>query len=55
MIDFDRLRVMDAPRARAYLGDGNYGGLYQRPDADMDAIWEVAVAETRAAMEGPWQ
>ena len=39
-------------RAREILGDGNFGGLYQRPDADMLAIWEVATAETRAQLEG---
>jgi creatinine amidohydrolase len=54
MIDFDRMRVMDPKGVRDYLGEGNFGGLFQRPDADMLAIWEVAVAETRALMEGPW-
>ena len=32
---------------REYLGDGNYGGLYQRPDEDMMAIWEVKVISSR--------
>ncbi|KAB0676813.1 creatininase family protein [Aureimonas leprariae] len=54
MIDFDRMRVMSPKAVRDYLGEGNFGGLFQRPDADMLAIWEVAVAETRALMEGPW-
>ena len=54
MVDFDRMRVMAPPAVRDLLGDGNFGGLYQRPDADMLAIWEVAVAETRAVLEGPW-
>lgn len=54
LVDFDRLRALDPAGARAYLGDGNYGGLYQRPDEDMAAIWAVAVAETRRAIEGPW-
>ena len=39
---------------RQYVGDGNFGGYYQRPDADMQAIWEVAVAETRAVIAGGW-
>ena len=44
-----------APKAlRAYLGDGNFGGYYQRPDEDMLAIWQVAVEETRELLEGPW-
>ncbi len=39
---------------RAVLGDGNFGGHYERSDAEMLAIWDVAVAETRALIEGPW-
>ncbi|MCQ8781444.1 creatininase family protein [Mangrovibrevibacter kandeliae] len=54
MIEFDRMRVMDPQAVRSYLGDGNFGGYYEKPDAEMLAIWEVAVAETRALMEGPW-
>ena len=54
MVDFDRMRVMAPTGVRALLGDGNFGGLYERPDSDMLAIWAVAVAETRAVLEGPW-
>jgi creatinine amidohydrolase len=54
MVALDRLRVMGPGAARDLLGDGNYGGLDQRPDDDMLAIWQVAVAETRRALEGPW-
>ena len=55
MIDLARMRLLDPVALRAYLGDGNFGGFYQRPDEDMLAIWAVAVAETRALLEGPWQ
>ena len=54
MIDLDRMRLMSPEKVRAYLGDGNFGGYYERPDEDMLAIWQVAVAETRALLEGPW-
>jgi creatinine amidohydrolase len=54
MIDLARLRVMDPDGVRAYLGDGNFGGYYERPDEEMQAIWDVAVAETRALLEGAW-
>ena len=54
MVDFDRMRVMGPAAVRALLGDGNFGGYYERPDDDMLAIWSVAVAETRALLEGPW-
>jgi len=39
---------------RAVYGDGNYGGLYQRPDDEMLAIWQVAVDETRALLDEDW-
>ncbi len=43
------------PRMRALIGDGNYGGRYQRPDEDMLAIWAVAVEETRALIADGWR
>ena len=54
MTDLERLRQLGPAEVRAQLGDGNYGGRYQRPDADMQAIWDVAVAETRAVIDGAW-
>lgn len=54
MIDLARMRLMDPKAVRAYLGDGNFGGYYQRSDDEMQVMWDVAVAETRALMEGPW-
>ena len=55
MVDLARMRLMTPRAVRDYLGDGNFGGYYERPDADMQAIWDIAVAETRALLEGPWQ
>ncbi len=37
-----------------YGGYGNYGGYYQRPDAEMLALWDVAVTETRALIAEGW-
>jgi creatinine amidohydrolase len=54
MVDLDRLRTLSPAEARRLLGDGNFGGLYERPDADMLAIWEIAIAETRALLEDGW-
>ena len=54
MADLDRLRLMGPAQVRAALGDGNYGGLYRRPEAELEALWREAVEETRAAIEGPW-
>lgn len=55
MVDFDEMRVQDPAGVRAMLGDGNFGGYYQRPDDEMQAIWDIAVAETRSLMEGGWK
>jgi len=41
-------------KMRAIFGDGNYGGYYQRSDAEVLAVWESAVAETRALIEEGW-
>lgn len=51
MVDLVALRKLDPTRAKAYLGDGNYGGFYQRPDEEMLAIWQVALAETREIID----
>jgi creatinine amidohydrolase len=54
MVDLATVRVLDPPALRRYLGDGNYGGAYERPDDEMLAIWRVAVEETRALLTGSW-
>jgi creatinine amidohydrolase len=47
IISLAELRKMNPAQARQYLGDGNYGGRYQRSDDDMQAIWDMAVSELR--------
>jgi creatinine amidohydrolase len=54
MIDLGRMRTMDAGAVRAYLGDGNFGGDYEKPDEHMREVWRAGVEETREAIEGPW-
>jgi creatinine amidohydrolase len=54
MIDLARIRLMSPKAVRDYLGDGNFGGYYERPDEDMQTIWDIAVEETRDLLEGPW-
>lgn len=54
MADLDRLRVLPPGGVREALGDGNFGGLYGRPDEEMLAIWRVAVEETRDLLEDGW-
>jgi creatinine amidohydrolase len=55
MIDIARMRLMDAAAVRAYLGDGNFGGAYEKPDDQMMTVWRTGVEETREALEGPWE
>jgi len=54
MVDYGRLRDRDADGVRELIGDGNFGGLYAKPDDVMEKLWAVAVAETRALLEGDW-
>ena len=52
--DMTLQRQMAPRELRAFLKDGNYGGLYQRPDEDLLAIWKVGVEETRALLTDDW-
>ncbi len=53
-VPFDRLRDRNAAAVRDLIGDGNYGGVYQKPDAETERLWSIAVEETRAQLEGNW-
>jgi creatinine amidohydrolase len=54
MMDQQRFLQLDPVAKKVLLGDGNYGGLYQRSDRDMAAVWEVAIAETRSLIADGW-
>ncbi|WFR95354.1 creatininase family protein [Rhizobium tumorigenes] len=54
MVDLAHMRAMNPEGVKALLGDGNFGGYYERPDEEMQAIWDVAVTETRQLLEGGW-
>ena len=54
MVDMARVRALDPVALRQYLGDGNFGGMYQRSDDEMLALWQIAVDETRALLTGSW-
>jgi len=41
----------DPTDIRRALGDGTFGGSYQRPDDEMQSLWEVAVAEVRDLLD----
>jgi creatinine amidohydrolase len=40
---------------RRLLGDGCFGGFYERPDEDVFALWRVGVDEARGLLEVGWE
>ena len=54
MIDPAHVKQLRPIEAREYLGDGNYGGLYQRSDDEMNQLWQIGVKETRTVIEEGW-
>lgn len=48
------LRLLNPEEVRKLLQDGNFAGVYDKPDEVMQELWQVAVEETRDALEGPW-
>lgn len=55
MANMSKMAVLNSQGTRDYLVDGNMGGLYQRADDEMLALWEVAIAETTALIEEGWE
>ena len=51
MVDTGRLGTLPPFEVRNLLEDGSYGGRLACSDADMAALWAVAVAETRELLE----
>ena len=51
MVDWSAFSQRGPAEVREQLGDGNFGGRYVRPDEDVLALWQVAVAETRELIE----
>ncbi len=51
MVDWPAISQGGPAEVRRQLGDGNFGGRYVRPDADVLEVWRVAVEETRELIE----
>jgi creatinine amidohydrolase len=49
-----KLRGVGAMEYRRQIGDGNFGGYYERSDEEMIALWAVAVDETRELIDRNW-
>ena len=41
-------------RIREILGDGTFGGAYERPDEEMLELWSTAVDEVRELLDSGW-
>jgi creatinine amidohydrolase len=54
-VDFALMRASGPDAVRHLLGDGSFGGVYQKPDETMADLWATGVQEVRDALEGPWQ
>src|SRR6476646_6466416 len=53
MTPVEQIRMMDPVALKKHLGDGNFGGRYQRSDAEVLALWQVAVEETARCSMAP--
>lgn len=53
-VDLTGREKLSAEAFRERLGDGSFGGWYERPDQELLAIWDIAVGETRALLERGW-
>ncbi|WP_153769918.1 creatininase family protein [Labrenzia sp. CE80] len=54
LFDFAMMRASPPEELRTLIGDGAFGGPYQRSDEDMLALWKIGVEEVREALSGPW-
>ena len=51
-VDLNLLRTLPPGGVKDLIGDGNYGGAYQKPDEQVLAVWRTGVEETRAVIGG---
>jgi len=53
-LDDDALQESDPRAFRELAGDGSFGGPYERPEEDLDRVWQSAVLEARDRLENGW-
>ncbi len=53
-IEVSKVHSLSPDRVRQYIGDGNFAGVYQKPDEEMLALWRTGVEETRNAIAHGW-
>jgi creatinine amidohydrolase len=54
-LDEHAYRVAGPDQIRDVIGDGVFGGAYQRPDEDVLRVWRAGVAEVRGLLESGWR
>lgn len=54
MHDAEYLRRLNFQELRACIGLGNCGGVFHKPDEDMDKVWQMGVAEVRRVIDEDW-
>ncbi|MFN2627156.1 MAG: creatininase family protein [Gaiellaceae bacterium] len=55
MVDVSAFRQSDPSDVRTLLGDGSFGGLYERPDEDVLRVWAAGVEEVRGLLADGWR
>ncbi len=55
MADTSTMRESDPADLRKLLGDGSFGGLYERPDEDVLRVWQAGVEEVRELLANGWR
>ena len=55
MADVSAMRETDPADLRKLLGDGSFGGLYERPDEDVLRVWQAGVEEVRGLLADGWR
>ena len=54
MVDLAAMRRRDPVGVRELIGDGSFGGRYERPEEDVQQVWRAAVGEARHVLEHGW-
>ena len=55
MVDMAAFAAEGPAGVRRGLGDGSYGGRYQRADDELQRIWQAGVEEVRDLLEHGWR
>jgi creatinine amidohydrolase len=54
-LDEDAYRAAGPEQLRDVIGDGVFGGVYQRPDDEVMRVWQAGVEEVRELLESAWR